>query len=398
MIKSLVRRLHNRVERFLALDNWGEILLLVLSVAGLAVANSNLAPTYFHALHAPLGVGPATLSVEQWVNDLLMALFFLLVGLEIKREMVGGDLSSPSQIALPGIAALGGVLAPVLIYVALNWGHADALAGWATPAATDIAFALAALSAFGRGMPRPAFLFLSSLAIFDDLAAIVIIALFYSGGLSWPDLGLAALALAVLVGMNRLGVRRLAPYLVVGLVLWVAVLRSGIHATMAGVLLALTIPLGDSSEGSEEEEDAGPSPLHRLEEALHPLVYFGVLPLFGFANAGVSFQGLGWSSLLDPVPLGIALGLFLGKQVGVFAFTVAAVRLGIAKLPAQVSWGGLYGIAMLCGIGFTMSLFIAGLAFPDAGLAGEAKLGVFGGSLLSALGGGLWLALARRRG
>ncbi|MDG3439835.1 Na+/H+ antiporter NhaA [Nitrospirillum amazonense] len=392
MIQSLVRHIHYRVERFLALDNWGEILLLALSLAGLAVANSSLAPSYFHALHAPLGVGPATLSVEQWVNDLLMALFFLLVGLEIKREMVGGDLSSPSQIALPGIAALGGVLFPVLIYIALNWGHTDALAGWATPAATDIAFALAALSAFGRGLPRSAFLFLSSLAIFDDLAAILIIALFYSGGLSWPDLGLAALALAVLIGMNRLGVRRLAPYLVVGLALWVAVLRSGVHATMAGVLLALTIPLG-----SEEDEAAGRSPLHRLESALHPLVYFGVLPLFGFANAGVSFQGLDWSSLLDPVPLGIALGLFLGKQLGVFAFTLGAVRLGLAQLPAQVGWGTLYGIAMLCGIGFTMSLFIAGLAFPDAGLAGEAKLGVFSGSLISALGGGLWLAVTRGR-
>ncbi|MBB6252721.1 Na+/H+ antiporter NhaA [Nitrospirillum iridis] len=391
MIKSLVRHVHYRVERFLALDNWGEILLLTLSVAGLAVANSAWGPGYFHLLHLPLGVGPVALSVEQWVNDLLMALFFLLVGLEIKREMVGGDLSSPAQIALPGIAALGGVLFPVLIYVAINRGHADALAGWATPAATDIAFALAALSAFGRGLPRSAFLFLSSLAIFDDLAAILIIALFYSGGLSWPDLGLATGALAVLVGMNRLGVRRLTPYLVVGLALWVAVLRSGVHATMAGVLLALTIPLG-----SEEDEAAGRSPLHRLEGGLHPVVYFGVLPLFGFANAGVSFQGLDWTNLLDPVPLGIALGLFVGKQLGVFTFTLAALRLGLARLPAQVDLRTLYGIGLLCGIGFTMSLFIAGLAFPNAGLASEAKLGVFTGSLLSALGGGLWLALARR--
>ncbi|MDE1147020.1 MAG: Na+/H+ antiporter NhaA [Azospirillaceae bacterium] len=389
MIKSLVRRLHGRVERFLPLDNWGEVLLLAASLAGLAAANSPWATNYFHLLHAAVGVGDATLSVEQWINDLLMALFFLLVGLEIKREMVGGELSSLGQVALPGIAALGGVLAPVLIYIGLNRGDADALTGWATPAATDIAFALAALSAFGRGLPRSAFLFLSSLAIFDDLAAILIIALFYSGGLSWPDLGLAAAALAVLAGMNRLGVRRLAPYLLVGLVLWVAVLRSGVHATMAGVLLALTIPLGDT------EAERG-SPLHRLEGTLHPLIYFGVLPLFGFANAGVSFQGLGWADLLAPVPLGIALGLFLGKQAGVFTFTMLALRLKLARPPTGVDMRALYGVAMLCGIGFTMSLFIATLAFPDPRLVGEAKVGVFAGSLLSALAGGVWLTASRR--
>ena len=364
--------------------------IVLMVVAGLAVviANSPAAPLYFGALKSyVLG-----LSVLHWINDALMALFFLLVGLEIKREMLDGQLSSWSRRVLPGFAALGGMIAPALIYAAFNLGSAESLRGWAIPTATDIAFALGVLSLLGSRVPASLKVFLTALAILDDLGAVIIIAVFYTAGLSGLYLGLAGATLAALIALNRLGVMRLAPYLLLGVALWVFTLKSGVHATLAGVALALTIPLTPSPA----KPDSTTSPLHRLEHGLHPYVAFLVIPVFGFANAGVSFAGLGLSTLAAPVPFGIMLGLFLGKQIGVFGFSWLAIRAGFADLPARASWTQFYGIALLCGIGFTMSLFIGLLAFPDSdALQSQTKIGVIAGSLLSGIGGWLLLRLAQ---
>lgn len=366
----------------------GGIVLMVVAALALVVANSPAAPFYFGVLKSyVLG-----LSVLHWINDALMAVFFLLVGLEIKREMLDGQLSSWARRALPGFAALGGMIAPALIYVGFNLGSPATLRGWAIPAATDIAFALGVLSLLGSRVPASLKIFLTALAILDDLGAVIIIAIFYTAELSGLYLGLAAATLVLLVALNRLGVVRLAPYLLLGAALWYFTLKSGVHATLAGVALALTIPLTPSPA----KPDSAASPLHRLEHGLHPWVAFLIIPIFGFANAGVSFAGLGLSTLGQAVPLGIMLGLFLGKQIGVFGFGWLAIRAGLADLPARASWAQFYGIALLCGIGFTMSLFIGLLAFPDSeALQDQTKIGVLAGSLLSGIGGWLLLRLAQ---
>ncbi|GJE35358.1 Na+/H+ antiporter NhaA [Methylobacterium oxalidis] len=366
----------------------GGLVLMAAAALALAVANSPLAETYARALHAYLG----PLSLLHWINDGLMAVFFLLVGLEIKREALDGRLRTWPDRALPGIAALGGMVAPALVYVALNTGSGT-LRGWAIPAATDIAFALGVLALLGRRAPVSLKVFLSAVAIVDDLGAVIIIALFYTGGLDPLMLGLAALTLAALVALNRAGVARLAPYLVLGLLLWVFVLRSGVHATVAGVLLALTIPIRPSPGRPEDPT----SPLHILEHALLPYVTYLIVPVFGFANAGVRLVGLSAEALVHPVTLGVALGLFLGKQVGIFASVRLAVAAGLASRPAGATWAQVYGVAILCGIGFTMSLFIGGLAFAEGAHETETKLGVLGGSLLSGIAGAALLALSAGR-
>jgi NhaA family Na+:H+ antiporter len=353
----------------------------------LIVANTPLADAYFALLKRPLG----PLSLLHWINDGLMAVFFLLVGLEIKRELLDGRLRSWSDRVLPGVAALGGMILPALVYVAVNRHSPDTLRGWAIPAATDIAFALGVLALLGPRVPVSLKVFLTALAILDDLGAVVVIALFYTADLSLPMLGGGAVTLAGLYGLNRAGVGRLWPYLALGAVLWVFTLLSGVHATIAGVLLALTVPL----RLSVGKPDDPTSPLHRLEHAISPWTAFLILPLFGFANAGVSFAGFQPTMLTDPVTLGVALGLLLGKQVGVFGCVVAAVRLGWAQRPSGASWAQVYGIALLCGVGFTMSLFIGLLAFarqPD--LEAETKVGVLLGSLVCMVAGALVLRIA----
>ena len=378
-LRIISLRARRALADFLKDEAAGGYVLMAAAALALVVANSPLAETYFHALHAPLG----PMGVQHWINDGLMALFFLLVGLEIKREVLDGQLSRPADVLLPGAAALGGVALPAVIYLAFNGRHPDSIAGWAIPSATDIAFALGVLALLGPRVPTSLKVFLTAIAIMDDLAAIVIIALFYTAQLHLMALTGAGVVLLVLVGLNRLRVLVLWPYLLLGAVLWVLVLKSGIHATLAGVALALTIPLRAGEH----------SPLHRLEHALHRPVAFVVTPLFGFANAGLSFAGVGLSALLDPVPLGVALGLFAGKQVGVFGVAFGLVKLGWARLPRGASVAQLYGVAVLCGIGFTMSLFIGALAFKDPHLIDETKIGVLVGSLASALVGMLILRL-----
>jgi NhaA family Na+:H+ antiporter len=354
----------------------------------LIVANSPLAASYFRLLHAPLG----GLDVLHWVNDGLMALFFLLVGLEIKREILDGQLSNRAHRALPGIAAAGGVVVPGLIYAGVNAAFPETLRGWAIPTATDIAFALGVLSLLGSRVPASLKVFLATLAIVDDLVAVLVIAVFYTTELNFVALGAAAVALLLLIGLNRLKVARLAPYLVLGAVLWWLVLLSGVHATVAGVVLALSIPLRQSRAAPDDMT----SPLHRLEHGLSPWVAFLIVPVFGFANAGASFAGMSASVLLEPVTLGVALGLFIGKQVGVFGAAAVAIKLRWANLPAAASWPQLYGVALLCGVGFTMSLFIGLLAFSDPAQQGEVKVGVLAGSLASALCGAALLSVAKR--
>ncbi|WP_372237898.1 Na+/H+ antiporter NhaA [Pseudomonas sp. LP_7_YM] len=373
---------------FLASESAGGIVLMVAALAAIVVANSPLATFYFSALHSVWG----GLSIELWINDGLMAIFFLMVGLEIKREVLAGGLASWNQRALPGFAAAGGMLVPALIYVGINLGNAETMSGWAIPAATDIAFALGVLSLLGKRVPTSLKVFLAALAILDDLGAVTIIALFYSTGLNLPMLGASFATLAVLIVMNRMGVQRLLPYLLLGLLLWFFVLQSGVHATLAGVALALCIPLGTQQEEAR-------SPLLFLEEKMHYWVAFAVVPVFGFANAGVSLAGITLGNLIDPVPLGVALGLFIGKQVGVFLAATLAIRTGLASLPEGSNRVQLYGVALLCGIGFTMSLFIGNLAFPGTPeLIDEVKVGVLLGSILSALVGVILLRsrLAKR--
>jgi Na+:H+ antiporter, NhaA family len=343
---------------------------------GLIVANSPLAESYTTILHAKV----AGLDLLHWVNDGLMALFFLLVGLEIKRELRAGELDTWPRRALPLAAALGGMIAPALIFLAINGRTPENWRGWAIPTATDIAFALGVLSCWGRGF-RTRSKSLTSLAIIDDLGAILIIAIFYASSLSVPAVGAAIVIAAVLFGLNAVGVLRLAPYLALGVMLWVAMLFSGIHATLAGVVLAMAIPLGAGAE------EASGSPLQRLEDGLGSWVAFLVLPVFAFANAGVSLAGASADMLLAPLSLGIVAGLFFGKQVGIMAAVYAASRTGLGRLPEGASWRAIYGVALLCGIGFTMSLFIGLLAFSDPEREATIKIAVLTGSLLSALAG-----------
>jgi len=378
------------LRRLIESEASGGLVLLAVAVLAVIVANSPAADSYFTVLHAYLG----GLSVLDWINDGLMALFFLLVGLEIKRELLDGQLSTWPRRMLPGLAAAGGMAVPALIYVAVavSAGSGEALRGWAIPAATDIAFALGVLALLGPRVPVSLKVFLTALAIIDDLGAIAIIAVFYTASLSFVMLALAAVSIAILIGLGRLKVTALWPYLLVGVVLWWFLLESGIHATLAGVALALTIPI-QRSPGRPETKA---SPLHRLEHGLQPWVAFVVVPVFGFANAGVSFAGMSASALLEPVPLGIALGLFAGKQIGVFGSAFLAIRAGLADRPAKASWLQLYGVALLCGIGFTMSLFIGLLAFPTSPhLQDQTKLGVLCGSAIAAIAGAIVLGLAR---
>ncbi|WP_243406260.1 Na+/H+ antiporter NhaA [Sphingosinicella sp. YJ22] len=363
--------------------------LVLIAAAGLAlvVANGPLAQTYFDVLHAYLG----PLSILHWVNDGLMALFFLLVGLEIKRELLDGQLSTPRRRVLPGIAALGGMVVPAIIYLAINQGG-GALRGWAVPVATDIAFALGVLALLGRRVPVSLRIFLTALAIIDDLLAVAIIALFYTSQLSLAWLGAALATVALLAALNWMKVTRLSPYLVIGGALWTFTYLSGVHATLAGVALALTIPIRRTPGCPDDRE----SPLHRLEHGIQPWVAFIVIPVFGFANAGVSLAGLGLDALLEPVALGVAAGLFAGKQLGVFAATWAAIRLRLADCPEDATTLQVYGVSLLCGIGFTMSLFIGLLAFDDPDLQAQVKIGVLAGSLLSAIAGAAVLRLSHR--
>ena len=362
------------------------LVLMAAAALAMAIANSPLGPGYEQMLQSH--VGP--LSLHHWVNDGLMAIFFLLVGLEIKREVMDGQLSSWPRRILPGIAAAGGMAVPALIYLAFNSG--STVRGWAIPAATDIAFALGVIALLGNRVPVSLRVFLTALAIIDDLGAVVIIAFFYTARLSLLDLGGAAAVVALLFVLNRLGVRRLAPYLLIGVLLWVLVLRSGIHATLAGVILAFAIPL-QGTPGKPDVEER--SPLHRLEHLLHLPVGVLIVPIFGLANAGVPVLGLQADALTAPVTVGVGLGLLIGKVAGVFGTSMIAIRLGLADMPAHAGRLQMLGIALLCGIGFTMSLFITLLAFSgDALLQSEAKIGILAGSLLSGLLGYILLRVA----
>jgi NhaA family Na+:H+ antiporter len=367
---------------FLKLEAAGGILLVAAAALAIVLANSPLSPYYdmLLSITGELRVGDFSVAKPAllWINDLWMAVFFFLVGLELKRELVEGELSDRSQIVLPIAAAIGGMLVPAGIYVAFNAGDSVAMNGWAIPAATDIAFALGVLALLGSRVPISLKIFLTSVAIIDDIGAIIIIAVFYSGSLSVSAMWVAVGCVAALAALNRRGVTDLPAYALVGAILWVAVLKSGVHATLAGVLLAFFIPITDP-------QNADRSPLRELEHSLHPVVAFFILPVFAFANAGVSLSGVSFSSLLEPVPLGIAAGLFFGKQVGVFLFCRVTVLLGLARLPEGLNWRVLYGAGILCGIGFTMSLFISGLAFEQAGgdyLMAD-RLGILTGSLLA---------------
>jgi Na+:H+ antiporter, NhaA family len=369
------------IREFFRLEAAGGILLVLASALGLWMANSPIENLY-HALlgtTAEIRVGDFVLAkpFTLWIDDGLMTVFFLLVGLEIKRELRAGELSSRDQAMLPALAAVGGMVVPAGIYVLLNHGVPENLNGWAIPSATDIAFSLGVMTLLGSRAPLSLKVLLTAIAVFDDLGAIVIIAVFYTADLSLLSLSLAAAALVVLLILNLSGVRNIAPYVVVGAFLWVCVLKSGVHATLAGVALAAAIPLAADRHGR--------SPLKSIEHGLHPWVAYGVLPIFGFANAGVSFAGMGWDDLVHPITLGIALGLFLGKQVGIFATIWLTVRAGIARIPQGVAWAQVYGMSVLCGIGFTMSLFIGSLAWDHSHFYPAIRLGVLAGSLASAV-------------
>lgn len=382
-----------RVNAFLSHEAAPGVLLLLAAIFAMILDNSPLAWLYDGLLSTPMKVGIGALLIDKplllWINDGLMAVFFFFVALEIKRELLEGHLSNAREAALPAIAAVGGMAIPALIFIAFNYGSPKEMQGWAIPAATDIAFALGVLALLGRHVPPALKVFLLSLAILDDLGAIIIIALFYTAELSLVSLVAGGAGAAILITMNRLGVARVSPYIVVGLIMWVCVLKSGVHATLAGVLLGLTIPLRTKTEGE--------SPLLTLEHDLRPWVAFAIMPIFAFANAGVSLGGLSLADLFAPLPLGIALGLFVGKQIGVFGFSFAAIKSGICRLPANTNFAQVYGVSLLAGIGFTMSLFIGTLAFDDYEHARAVRIGVLSGSILSGLMGYLVLRWAGAR-
>jgi len=378
------------IDKFFRHEASGGILLMLSAVAALIVANSALSGTYEGVLGSYLAV---TLDGEGlkkplilWINDGLMAIFFFLIGLELKREMMEGKLKNPADVILPGMAAVGGMIVPALIFAAFNWGL-PSISGWAIPAATDIAFALGILALMGTRAPSSLKVFLLTLAILDDLGAIVIIALFYTAELKIDYLYLSLLPLAGLVWLNLKGAHRVAPAILLGVIMWFFVLKSGVHATLAGVITAFCIPLKDKW---------GKSPLHSLEHALTPYVLYLIIPIFAFANAGVVLQGMTFADLLAPLPLGIALGLVLGKQIGVFGITYAMVKGGMARMPHGANWMHIYGVACLAGIGFTMSLFIGSLSFSDASMMNQVRLGVLSGSAISAILGAGALLLAGR--
>ena len=381
------------ISSFLKLESASGILLIAAACLAVILANSPLSQYYDLLLDTPVEVRVGALQIAKplllWINDGLMAVFFFIVGLELKREMLEGELSSGRAVALPAFAALGGMVVPALIYVLINRGDQVALEGWAVPTATDIAFALAILTLLGDRVPLALKTFLVSLAIFDDLGAIIIIAIFYTSEISTVSLMIAAVCIGALAMLNRAQVYRLTPYIFFAVIMWVAVLKSGVHATLAGVVVAMFIPLAPDPE-------RGRSPLRELEHDLHGMVAFAVLPLFAFANSGLSFSNTGIDQLLHPVTVGIALGLFVGKQLGVFTFAWLAVKMGLASLPSKVNWSQIYGVSLLCGVGFTMSLFIGSLAFERGGddLFFDERLGIIAASTLSALCGYLWLKKA----
>jgi NhaA family Na+:H+ antiporter len=391
--KNSTKAISDWVQDFIKQDSSSGILLILAALLAMVLVNSPLYWIYNSLLSTPVEIRVGALYLDKplllWINDGLMAVFFLLIGLEVKREFLEGELSRPDQIILPGVGAIGGMLVPAAIYYWLNHGDALALNGWAIPAATDIAFALGVLALLGERVPLSLRIFLMALAIFDDLGAVVIIAVFYTADLSLTSLLLALAAVGVMLGMNLMKVTRISAYMLVGTFLWVAVLKSGVHATLAGVVVGMMIPLRDAKAPTT-------SPLKTLEHGLHQWVAFFIVPLFAFANAGVSLEGFSFDSLLEPIPLGIAGGLFVGKQLGIMLFCGVAIWLGFAKLPKGASWWGFYGTSVLCGIGFTMSLFIASLAFEQAGsdlLVQGDRIGILLGSALSVVVGFVVLKL-----
>ena len=394
--QNTIGRTRQSMLNFLAMESAGGILLVIAAVVAMLLANSPLDHLYLKVLGVPVTVSVGQFGLSKplllWINDGLMAVFFLLVGLEIKREAMEGELSSREQLILPAIAAVGGLAVPALLYVWLNHDNGDAINGWAIPTATDIAFALGVLSLLGSRVPLALKVFLTAIAIIDDLAAILIIAMFYSDDLSTQALLMAGVGFVAMMIMNNRGVTRIAAYAVPGTLMWIFMVKSGVHATLAGVLTAFCIPLS-------ARDAQGHSPAKHLEHSLHPWVAFGILPIFAFANAGVSFGGLTMADLTGPVPLGIMLGLFVGKQVGVFVATWLTVKLGLARLPEDVGWLHIYGVALLCGIGFTMSLFIGTLAFQhgEFDYAAQVRLGVIEGSILSGILGYVVLRIATRK-
>ena len=390
MIKTITRPF----KWFFKLEAASGLTLLFAAILALFISNSNLSDLYFNTLNKYLFIGindyGLKLSVIHWINDVLMAIFFFFVTLEIKREFLQGELSNTKQALLPIIAAVGGMLVPALIYIFINFDNTVTLNGWAIPSATDIAFSLGVLSLLGSRVPLSLKVFLTALAIIDDLGAIVIIALFYSGDLNIMYLSLMLLAFIVLLVLNKLNIKKFFPYFIVGIFLWAFTHQSGIHATISGVLLATIIP------HRKKEKDF--SLLIKLEHAISPYVAFGIMPLFAFANAGVSLQGISLSSLLDKVPLGILLGLFIGKQLGVFIFSYVSIKLKFAQMPNNSNWLNFYGVGILTGIGFTMSLFVGNLAFVDNNqFVDGVKIGVLSGSLLSTIFGYFLLSLTSKK-
>ena len=390
----MIQKITKGFVSFFKLEAASGIVLLFAAIIALIISNSELSTLYFSTLEKYLFIGinnfGIKLSVLHWINDALMAIFFFFVTLEIKREFLQGELSNIKQALLPIIAAVGGMVIPALIYVFINLGDGETLKGWAIPSATDIAFSLGVLSLLGSRVPLSLKVFLTALAIIDDLGAIVIIALFYSGDLSIKYLSLMLLAFIALLVINNFNVKKFLPYLIVGIFLWDFTHNSGIHATIAGVLLAMTIP--------HRKKDKDFSLLIKVEHAISPYVAFGIMPIFAFANAGVSLEGLSFSSLLDKVPLGIVLGLFVGKQLGVFVFSYVSIKLKIAQMPSNTSWYNFYGVGVLTGIGFTMSLFVGNLAFADnLQYMDGVKIGVLTGSLLSTLFGYFLILLTPNR-
>ena len=383
------------ITRFLKLEASGGIILMIAAVIALILANTPLKSIYALLIDTPVEIRIGALEIAKplllWINDGLMAIFFFLVGLELKRELVEGELSNKRNIILPGVGAIGGMLVPALIYTYFNAGDATAMKGWAIPAATDIAFALGILSLLGSKVPTSIKIFLTSLAIFDDIGAIIIIALFYTEKISLAALIVVACCIPVLVLMNRKNIEAKSAYVMIGIVMWVAMLKSGVHATLAGVILAMFIPMKSNKQD-------GYSPLKSFEHDLHISVAYIILPIFAFANAGIGVVGLGIDELFHDVPLGIALGLFFGKQLGIFGLCWLAIKSGITKLPKDMSWLSLYGSAALCGVGFTMSLFIGSLAFEETGinLLFDERLGIILGSLASGIIGYLVLRRSLR--
>ena len=379
---------------FFKLEAASGLVLLFAAIIALIISNSNFSDLYFSTLNEYLFLGVnefgLKLTVIHWINDALMAIFFFFVTLEIKREFLQGELSNIKQALLPIIAAVGGMLIPALVYIFINFGDSETLNGWAIPSATDIAFSLGVLSLLGKRVPLSLKVFLTALAIIDDLGAIVIIALFYSGDLSIKYLSLMLLAFIILLVINKFNIKKFLPYLIVGVFLWDFTHNSGIHATIAGVLLAMTIP------HRKKEKDF--SLLIKVEHAISPYVAFGIMPLFAFANAGVSLEGLSLTSLLDKVPLGILLGLFIGKQLGVFVFSYVSIKLKVAQMPNNSNWFNFYGVGVLTGIGFTMSLFVGNLAFVDySNQMDGVKIGVLTGSFLSAIVGYFMLLMVTKK-